>query len=325
MIMTSQPPQLKPRFYLFQRVWDQLYLIPPTVMEHTSWTGVYLGALGFTKPLEQLVLHTVPLQSLLDWLSKPKGPTLVEASVKVAPYKALAIAVTKRMLYEEKPPLVGVGLVYKPHYISTVLFSAAYMHLNVWHSAGSTEESENQLDAPCLLFVDISEMSDVIPVVVQHPILLDLTSREAMEGTCEPVSPFSLRGFRLHTVWTQHPGGEMTHHISFPHFLGESNSSLVEYKSEKFPKGLRQGQKIAIHLEPSTKDHWNIASDLILPLILEDSRQQCEAKQVARAQEEKSKRAKVSQTEAPTPGESPQLEVGGSGKALPTKMAPDRE
>ena len=33
----------------------------------------------------------------------------------------------------------------------------------------------------------------------------------------------------------------------------------------------------------------------------------------------------VSQTEAPTPGDSPQLEVGGSGKALLTKMAPNRE
>ena len=146
-----------------------------------------------------------------------------------------------------------------------------------------------------------------------------------MEGTGEPVSPFSFRGFILHTVWTQHPGGEMTHHISFPHFLGEDNLSLIEYESEKFPQGLRQGQKIAIHLEPSTKDHWNIASNLILPLILEDSRQQCEAKQVAQAQEEKSEGAKMSQTEAPTPGESPQLEVGGSGKALLTKMAPDRE
>ena len=98
---------------------------------------------SFTKPLEQLMFHTMPLQSLLDWLSKPKGPTLMEASVKAAPYKALVIAVTKRTLYEEKPPLVGVGLVYKLHYISTVLFSAAYMHLNVWHSAASNEESEN--------------------------------------------------------------------------------------------------------------------------------------------------------------------------------------
>ena len=199
-------------------------------MEHTSQTGAYLGTLGFTKPLEQLVFCIVPLQSLLDWLSKPKGLNLVEASVKVVPYKALAIAVTKRTLYEEKPPLVGVGLVYKLHYISMVLFSAAYMHLNVWHSAGFNKESENWLDAPCLLFVDISEMSDVIPVVVRHPVLLDVASKEVREGTGEPVSPFSFRGFRLHTVWTQHPGGEMTQHVSFPCLLGESNSSLIEYE-----------------------------------------------------------------------------------------------
>ena len=107
------------------------------------------------------------------------------------PYKAFAIAVTKRALYEEKPPLVGVGLVYKPHYISTVPFSAAYMHLNVWHSAASNDESENWLDEPGLLFMNISEMSDVIPIAVQHPILLDLTSKEVMGGTGEPVSPLS--------------------------------------------------------------------------------------------------------------------------------------
>ena len=245
----------------------------------------------------------------------------MEASVKAVPYKALAIVVTKRVLYEEKPPLEGVGLVYKPHYIFTVVFSAAYMHLNVWHSAGSTEESENWLNASCLLFVDISEMSDVI----RHPVLLDVASKEAREGTGEPVSPFSFRGFRLHTVWTQHPGGEMTQRISFPHLLGESNLTLIEYESEKFSQGLRQGQKIAIHLESSTKDHWNITSDLILPLVLEDYRQQHEAKRAAQAQEEKSEGVKVSQTEAPAPGESPQLEVGGSDKALPTKMAPNRE
>ena len=162
--------------------------------------------------------HTVSLQSLLDWLSKPKGPTLVEASVAAAPDEALALAVTKRMLYGEKPPLVGVDLVYKPHYISTVLFSGAYMHLNVWHSAGSNEESEDRLKASHLLFVNISEMSDVIPVVVQHPVLLDVASKEAMKGTDVPMSPLSFRGFRLHTIWTQQPGGELAHQIPFPLF-----------------------------------------------------------------------------------------------------------
>ena len=170
-LITDSQPQLKPHFYLFQRVQDQLYLTPPTVMEHTGVTGSYLGALGFTKPLEQLVLHTVPLHSLLDWLFKPKGPNLVEASVAAVPEKALVLAVTKNMLYVEKPPLVGVGLMYKLHFVSPVPFSAAYVQLNVWHSASSDKESEDKLTASRLLSVNISEMSDVIPVAVQHPIL----------------------------------------------------------------------------------------------------------------------------------------------------------
>ena len=203
----SQLPVKTTLSSFFQRVRDQLYLAPPSVMDHTSLTALYLGALGFTEPLEQLVLHTVPLQSLLDWLSKPKGPNLVEASVAVVPEKALVLAVTKKMLYVEEPPLVGVGLMYKPHFVSKVPFSVTYVQLNVWHSAGSDKESGDKLTASCLIFVTISEMSDVIPVVVQHPVLLDVASKEAVEDTGEPMSPLSFRGFRLHTVWIQQPGG----------------------------------------------------------------------------------------------------------------------
>ena len=125
-------------------------------MEETSLTRAYFGALGFTKPLEKLVLCAVPLQILLDWLSKPKGPHLMEASPAATPKKALAIAVTKQMLYGEETPLVGVGLMYKPHYISTEPFSATYMHLHIWHVAGSHVESEDKLNSSLLLFVNLS-------------------------------------------------------------------------------------------------------------------------------------------------------------------------
>ena len=101
--------------------------------------------------------------------------------------------------------------------------------------------------------------------------------------------------------------------------------SLIDYESEKFPQDLMQGQKIAIDLRPPTKDHWNITSDLILPWILEDSRQQHKAKQAVQAQEERLKGAKASHTEAPTPGEPPELETRGSDRVLPTKTAPNRE
>ena len=146
------------------------------------------------------MLHAIPLQILLDWLSKPKGPNLVEASTPAMPDKALALAVTKQMLYGEETPLVGVGLMYKPHYISMEPFSAAYMHLHVWHAAGSHAESKNKLNSSRLLFVNISKMSGVIPVAVQHPVLLDVVTKEAMMKTGEPMTSLHFRGFRLHIV-----------------------------------------------------------------------------------------------------------------------------
>ena len=312
-------PQLKPHFYLFQRVWGQLYLTLPTLEEHTSLMGTYFGALGFTKPLEKLVLHSVPLQNLLDWLSKPKGPYLVEASAAAAPDKALVLAVTKRMLYGEETPLVGVGLMYKPHYIATEPFCAAYMHLHVWHAAGSSVESETKLSSSCLIFVSVSEMSDVIPVVTQHPVFLDVATKDTMMRTGEPMVPLSFRGFRLHTMWTQQSGGDLVRQVAFPHLLGEATTSMLEYEPEKFPQSLMQDPKMVINLRPPSGNHWNIASDLVLPLAVDTFRRRHEAKRVAQGLEGESGGAKVSPKEAPAPRESPQVMAGSSRAAHPTE------
>ena len=312
-------PQLKPCFYLFQRVRDLLYLTLPTLEEHTSSMGTYFSALGFTKPLEKLVLHAVPLQNLLDWLSKPKGPNLVEASVAAAPDKALVLAVTKQMLYGEETPLVGVGLMYKPHYISTEPFCAAYMHLHVWHAAGSSVESEDKLSSSRLIFISVSEMSDVIPVATQHPILLDVATKDTMMRTGKPMAPLSFRGFRLHTVWTQQSGGDLVRQVTFPHLLVEATTSMLEYEPEKFPQGLMQGPKMVINLRPPSSDHWNITSDLVLPLAVDMFRRQHEAKCMAQGLEGESEGAKVSPKEAPAPGGSPQVVAGSNRAALPTE------
>ena len=141
MALTTNPRflahQLKPYFCFFLRVRDQLYLQPSTMLEESNSTKAYFGTLSFTKPLEKLILCTVSLGILLDWLSKPRGPHLVEAASGANPKKALAIGVTRHMLYENEVPLVGVGLMYKPHYISAEPFSATYMRLNEWHKVGS--------------------------------------------------------------------------------------------------------------------------------------------------------------------------------------------
>ena len=163
------------------------------------------------------MLHAIPLKSLLEWLSKPRGPNLVEATAGWAPEKALVLAATKHMLYEEDPPSVGVGLMYKPHYIATESFCTAYMHLNVWHAAASSEDSTDKLDSARFILVSISEMSKVVPVVQPHPIFLDVAGKEVMEKTGKPLAPLWFLSFRLHTVWSRPPGEEPVHQITFPH------------------------------------------------------------------------------------------------------------
>ena len=243
----------------------------------------------------------------------------MEASAAAAPDKALVLAVTKHMLYGEDTPLVGVGLVYKPHYISTEPFSAAYMHLHVWHAAGSSVESVNRLSSSHLIFVTISEMSDVIPVALQHPIFLDVATKETRTRTGEPMAPLSFQGFRLHTVWNRLPGGDSVHQVAFPRLLGEATTSMLEYEQEKFPQSLLQGSKMGINLGPPSSDHWNIDSDLILPLTIDKYKQQREAKQAEQDPEGESAEAEGSPKEAPAPGKAPQVVVGGSKAVSPTE------
>ena len=249
----------------------------------------------------------------LNWLSQPKGPNLVEASTDAVPDRALILGVTKRMLYGEETPLVGVGLVYKPHYLSTEPFSATYMHLHVWHAAASYRESANRLSSSHLIFVNISKMSDVIPVAVQHPVLLDVATKDTILSTGEPMSP--------HTEWHRPPGEDPVHQVAIPHFQGEATSSMLEYEPEKLPQDLKQGPKMAINLRPPSHEHWNIASDLVLPVIIDNFRQQREARCTEQDPEGRSVGVEGSPKETPAPGKTPQVVAGGSKAALPMEAA----
>ena len=221
------------------------------------------------KPLEKIVLCTILLKSLLEWLAKPRGPHLVEATMGGVPEKALVLAVIKHTLYVEDPPSVGVGLVYKPHYVSTESFCHAYMHLNVWHAAASNEDSTDKLDSSHFILVSISETSEVMPDALPHPLFLDVIDKEAVEETGEPLAPCWFWGFRLHTVWSRPPGEEPVHQITFPRLRGDAATPMLEYEPEKFPPSMRQGPKVVIPLRPPSSRHWNIDSDLIFGIAVD--------------------------------------------------------
>ena len=242
----------------------------------------------------------------------------MEATTGAVPEKALVLAVTKRMLYEESPPSVGVGLMYKPHYISTESFCTAYMHLNVWHAAASSEDSTDKLDSACFILVSISEMSEVVPVAKPHPIFLDVTGK-VMERTGEPLAPLWFWGFRLYTVWYRPSGKEPVHQIAFPHLRGDATAPMLEYEPEKFPQSMQQGTKIVVSLRPPSKEHWNIDSNLILTLTMDTYQRRLEAKRAGQDPERRSAGAESSLREMPVPEGAPLAIAGSSQAASPTE------
>ena len=111
----------------------------------------------------------------------------------------------------------------------------------------------------------------------------------------------------------------MVRQVTFLHLLGEATASMLEYEQEKFPQSLMQGPKMAINLRPPSSNHWNIVSDLILPLTVDKYKQRHEAKHAEQDLEGESVRAEVSPKEAPAPGKAPQVVAGGSKAVSPTE------
>ena len=100
------------------------------------------------------------LANVLDWLTQPKGPHLVDGTSTVDPLTALAILVTPKALYDPDSPKVGLGLVYKAPYIQATSWSEAYFSLKLALQA----EVSKRTTSAMIIFVQIQESSQVIPL-----------------------------------------------------------------------------------------------------------------------------------------------------------------
>ena len=238
--------------------------------------AAFLDALGFTRPVEQLELHSVPLPSLLFWLSRPKCSNSVEATIPAEEVKttsacwSMAIAVSEEMLYKDRCPLVGVGLVYTPPYLPQVPFSVAYMNLCEWRDAPVA--SENWLVGTRLMFIHASEASEFLPVAEGHPVLLDASATEVLGDIETSVSPLSLRGFQLHTVLVPLAEGGNARNIVLPRFQGGNSSALILYDEETVPPELWLQPPMRISLCAPSQDHWTIVLDTVFPSTIEEYR-----------------------------------------------------
>ena len=214
---------------------------------------------------------------------------------------------------------------YKPHYVSTESFCHAYMHLTVWHAAASDEDLTDKLDSSHFILVSFSEMSEVMPDALLHPLFLDVIDKEAVEETGGPLAPHWFWGFRLHTVWSRSPGEEPVHQIVFPRLRGDTTAPVLEHEPEKFPPSMRQGPKVTIPLRPPSSRHWNIDCDLIFGIAVDTHRWQYEAKKTGQDLQQEFVGAEESPRQAPaTEGVSPAM-AGSSQAASPTETAHQEE
>ena len=256
---------------------DQLYRTPAQLKSHTDDSGSFFGALGFTVPVEELTLRTASRASILNWLTQPKGPHLVDGTSTPDSLTALAILVTPEALYDPDSPRVGLGLIYKAPYIWVTSFSEAF-----FLKSDSRAEAGNQITNALIIFVEIHESSQVIPLPGVPTLFLDVKTAEHVTDSKEPRPSQDFRGFRLHRIiylGVGPPAGQ----VAFSHLQGRTVSHWVPTQRSVMTPELERIPELSVALSAADDNHWNIGNDPIFPSCLTKFRARHKASQASAA------------------------------------------
>ena len=250
---------------------DQLYRKPVRLRSHTNDSGSFFGALGFMMPVEELTLKTASLANILDWLIQPQGPHLVDGTSSKDPLTALAILVTPEALYDPNSPMVGLGLMYKAPYIRAS-WSEAYFDLKL----ASQAEVTNRTTGAKIIFVQIQESSQVIPLPGVPTLFLDVKTPEDITDSKDPRPPRDFRGFKLHRViftGASPPIGQ----VAIPHLQGKTLCCWAPRQKQVLPPELEEVPQLTVALSAANANHWNIVNDPIFPSCLDTFKARHEA------------------------------------------------
>ena len=272
---------------------DQLYRTPAQLKSHTDDSGSFFRALGFTVPVEEL--RTASVANILNWLTQPKGPHLVDGTSTPDSLTALAILVTPEALYDPDSLRVGLGLVYKAPYIQAASFSEAYFFLKL----ASRAEASNWTTSALIIFVQIHESNQVIPLPGVPTLFLDVKIAEDVADSNEPRPPQDFRGFRLHRViyiGASPPVGQ----VAFPRLQGKTVSHWAPMQKQVLTSELEEAPQLTVALSAADANHWNIGNDPIFPNCLDKFKARYEASQASGAAKLTSRPSSHGESSTPT-------------------------
>ena len=209
---------------------------------------------------------------MLDWLTQPQGPHLVDGSSTKNPLTALAILIAPEALYDSDSPMVGLGLIYKAPYIQTTSWTEAYFDLKLT----SQVEAGNRPTRTKVIFVQIQESSQVIPLPGVLTLFLDVKTPGDITDSKAPRPPQDFRGFQLFQVVMKSEDPPSTQ-VAVPRLQGKTECSWISKQDQVLLPELEEAPQITVPLSVADPRHWNIVNDPIFPSCLATFRARHEA------------------------------------------------
>ena len=187
---------------------------------------------------------------------------MVDGTSTKDPLTALAILITPEALYDPNSPMVGLGFVYKALYIWAASWSEAYSSLKLTSQA----EASNRTTGAKVIFVQIQESSQVIPLPGVPTLFLEVKTAEDITN----------RGFKVHWVvftGVSPPIGQ----VALPHLQGATVCYWAPRQKQVLMPELEEAPQLTVALSTANANHWKIMNDPIFPSCLDTFKARHEA------------------------------------------------
>ena len=140
----------------------------------------------------------------------------------------------------------------------------------------------NRTTSALIIFVQIHESSQVIPLPGVPTLFLDVKTAEDITNSNEPRPPQDFKGFRLHRVvyiGASPPVGQ----VALPRLQGKTVSHWAPMQKQVLTPELEEVPELMVALSAADANHWNIRNDPIFPSCLDKFKARHEASQASGA------------------------------------------
>ena len=119
-----------------------------------------------------------------------------------------------------------------------------------------------------MIFVQIQESSQVIPLPGVPTLFLDVKTPEDITDSKVPQPPQDFRGFWLHQVVLTGVS-PLVKWVAIPRLQGKTVCCWTSRQEQVLPPELEEAPQISVSLSAADANHWNIMNDPIYPSCLD--------------------------------------------------------